>query len=429
MQRGTTIAADRYAQTVRRLHSELTAIAGESMPLRLWDGSQLGDTQAGFELRLGSPSGLRAMLLPPSDLSAGEAYLRGEIDIAGDLVAALRAARHIATSLHPRARVRLTRALLSLPSPAGDGRSSRAHLHGRRHGLERDRAAIAYHYDHPAAFYEQFLDRRLVYSCAYFADPGESLDVAQERKLELICRKLRLQPGQRLLDVGCGFGSLLVHAAQRHGVRAVGVTLSATQAEAGRERIAAAGLSDRVEIRLADYRELRERFDAVASIGMVEHVGPENIASFCTTIRRMTVDGGPFLLHGIVLGDPNRVKSGRERTFVSRHVFPDGGLVPAWRLVREVERGGFALLDVEQLRPHYALTLRQWVARLEANHDVAVAAASETAYRTWRIYMAASALSFEEGDLGVVQVLGVNGRHPRQPLPLGRTWMTPEVHA
>jgi cyclopropane-fatty-acyl-phospholipid synthase len=369
------------------------------------------------------------MLLPPSDLSAGEAYLRGDIDIAGNIVDALRSARQIPRSLPPRARLRLARALLSLPKPTAAGRPVRARLRGRRHGLERDRAAIAHHYDRPAGFYAQFLDERLVYSCAYFGDEEDSLDLAQERKLELICRKLRLRPGQRLLDIGCGFGSLLTHAAERHGVEAVGVTLSTTQAEAGRERIAAAGLSDRVEIRLADYRELREQFDAVASIGMVEHVGPENIASFCRAVQRLTVGGGLFCLHGIVLGDPNRVKTGRERTFVSKHVFPDGGLVPAWRLVRELERGGFALLDVEQLRPHYALTLRHWVARLEANRNTAVALTSETVYRTWRIYMAASALSFEEGSLGVIQVLGANGRLPREPLPLGRAWMTPEVHA
>jgi cyclopropane-fatty-acyl-phospholipid synthase len=416
---------ERYAEIVRRLHAELVDAAGTAVPVRLWDGRLLGDPSAGFEIVLRRPCGLRAMLLPPTDLAAGEAYLRGDIDITGDLVAALRAAADVVARLSPAARLRLARGLLALPAPARRDRPARARLHGRRHSLQRDRAAIAYHYDHPEAFYEQFLDAALVYSCAYFADPAEPLETAQRRKLDLVCRKLRLRPGQRLLDIGCGWGSLLVHAARRYGVRAVGVTLSTTQAEAGRERVRAAGLEGQVGIRLADYRELHERFDAVASIGMVEHVGPENLLSYGRAVAALTEPGGPFLLHGIVLGDADRLRSGRERSFLSAHVFPDGGLAPVWRVTREMERAGWSFQDAQQLRPHYALTLREWVRRLEANRETATAVAGEEAYRTWRIYMAASALSFEQGALGVLQLLGANGRVPRAPLPLGRAWMEP----
>ncbi|MGH3666304.1 MAG: class I SAM-dependent methyltransferase, partial [Egibacteraceae bacterium] len=312
-----------------------------------------------------------------------------------------------------------------LPRPPRSSHARRARLHGQMHSRDRDRAAIAFHYDLPQAFYETFLDPNLVYSCAYFADPDEDLATAQTRKLDLICHKLRLQPGMRLLDIGCGWGSLLLHAADNYGVAGVGATLSRTQAEAARTRLRDAGLADRVEVRLQDYRDLGEQFDAIASVGMVEHVGPARLAEYTQTVHRLLAPGGLFCNHGIVTGDADQVRTGRERTFVSAYVFPDGGLVPVWRAVQEIQRAGFEILDVEQLRPHYALTLRRWVDNLEANHDAAVATTSEADYRIWRAYMAGSAFSFSDRSLGVVQVLGRKPGDGAPDPPLGRAWMLP----
>jgi cyclopropane-fatty-acyl-phospholipid synthase len=381
------------------------------------------------------PWALWAVLRPPYDLHAGEAYVEGDIDLDGDVVALLGDVARFATSPPSRsAMLAVGRRLLSLPRPPRRAHTRRARLRGRKHSKARDRAAISFHYDLPHAFYQQFLDSRMVYSCAYFAEPGEPSDVpapgdggvpgdldrAQERKLDLICRKLRLEPGQRLLDIGCGWGSLLLHAAERYGVGGLGVTLSTTQKEAADRRIAEAGLTGKVEVQLLDYRELDGEFDAVASIGMFEHVGPENLSAYFAAAHRLTRQGGLFLNHGITLGDPDG-EHATDRTFVATYVFPDGGLVPAWRAVRELEHAGFELLDVEQLRPNYALTLRHWVRRLEANRAAAVAAASEADYRIWRTYMAGSAVSFEQGSIGVVQVLGSRGHR----VPLGRAWMLP----
>lgn len=416
----TVTAVGGPAAATRAVHAEVAEQTGVALPVRLWDGTELGDPHAGFRLDLTRPWSLRALLLPPGDLAAGEAYLAGDIEIEGDIVAAMAVAARTARRLPGRAVLRLLPTLLALPAPPHPA-PARARLHGRPHSRSRDRAAIAYHYDLPQAFYETFLDADLVYSCAYYADPAESLEVAQRRKLEVVCRKLRLRAGSRLLDIGCGWGSLVLHAARHHGAQALGVTLSRTQAEAARRRVERAGLGHLVEVRLADYREVEGTFDAVASIGMLEHVGPEHLPGYLATVARLTAPGGLTLQHGIVMGDADRVRTGRERTFVSAHVFPDGGLVPAWRLARDVQRAGFELLDVEQLRPSYALTLREWVRRLEAARDRAVAAAGEVRYRTWRAYMGASAYSFEERSLGVVQVLG--GR--AATVPLGRDWMLP----
>lgn len=415
---------------IRDLQQAFQDLAGVTLPLRLPGGVDLGPDASPFRIELKRPWALRALLLPPYDLRAGELYVEDAIDLHGDIVALMETAFTLGEHLPGvRARLVLGRRLLALPAaPRRQDHHRRARLRGRRHSKARDRAAIAFHYDLPQAFYEQFLDQRLVYSCAYFdndAKPPEQggvpadLDRAQERKLDLICRKLRLQPGLRLLDIGCGWGSLLLHAAQRYGVTGVGVTLSQTQKQAADERIAAAGLADRVEVRLADYRDLDGEFDAVASVGMFEHVGPEKLPEYFAAAHRLTRSGGLFLNHGITKGDPRTVMDGRKATFTSAYIFPDGGLVPAWRAVREMEMGGFELIDVQQLRPHYALTLRHWVRKLEANHEQAVRHSSETDYRIWRTYMAGSAVNFERGNFGVIQVLGSKGH----PLPLDRSWM------
>ena len=414
---------DPVADAVRTLHAELERRSGVALPLRLWDGAQLGDAGAGFRIVLLHPWSLRRMLSPPADLSAGEAYVDGAVDFEGDPVAAVAAGAALTEALSPADRAALLRRLRRLPRPPRGRSARRARLRGRLHSRARDRAAVAFHYDLPQTFYESFLDRNLVYSCAYFAHPGEALERAQERKLDVICRKLRLRPGLRLLDIGCGWGSLLLHAARHYGATGEGVTLSRTQAEAAQRRIVEAGLEGQVEVRLADYRDVTGRFDVIASVGMVEHVGPENLERYTAAAFALLEPGGLFCNHGIVTGDAERVRTGRERTFVSAYVFPDGGLVPAWRAVQSLQRGGFEILDVEQLRPHYALTLRRWIANLQDHHDAAAAAASEADYRIWRAYMAGSAYSFASGSLGVVQVLcrKPGGADP----PLGRAWMLP----
>ncbi|HEX2028491.1 MAG TPA: cyclopropane-fatty-acyl-phospholipid synthase family protein [Nitriliruptorales bacterium] len=410
--------------TTLRVHDRLEAATGRSIPLRLWDGTLVGPADRPYRLVIHHPSALRALLLSPNDLRAGQLYAFGDVDVHGDMVALL----HDITALRghrlPRGvRATLLSTALRLPSAPRRRDGRRARLAGSRHSIDRDRAAVQFHYDLGNDFFQLFLDQRLVYSCAYFAAPDEPLDPAQERKLDLVCRKLRLQPGERLLDVGCGWGALVAHAAERYGVTAVGVTVSARQAELARERIARAGLAARVTILLADYREVEGTFDAVASVGMFEHVGPDHLAAYFATCFRLTARGGRFLNHGITTGRRAATVdfSRQDRSFAARYVFPDGGLVPAWTAVRHVQEAGFEVVDLEQLRSHYALTLRRWLERLESNREAAVGAASEVDYRVWRAYLAASVVGFETGDLGVVQVLGSKGA----ALPLGRSWMLP----
>jgi cyclopropane-fatty-acyl-phospholipid synthase len=405
------------------IHARLSA-CGVNLPVRLWDGRELGPPDAGFRVVLAAPHALRALLLRPTDLAAGEAYAFGDIDIEGDIVAAL----HTATMSRriPQAeRVRLARLLTRLPRPPRRPASRRARLRGRAHSLQRDRAAVQFHYDVGNDFFATFLDENLVYSCAYFTDADDDLGRAQLRKLDLICRKLHLRPGERFLDVGCGWGSLAMHAARRYGVRVVGVTLSTAQHELARARVAEAGLADRVDIRLQDYREVDGRFDAIASVGMVEHVGARQLPGYFEQLYRLLARGGRCLNHGITTGRRRVVRdfSSDATSFIGAYVFPDGALVPAGVAVQRMEEAGFEIHDVEQLRPHYARTLRHWVRRLERNAEAAIAATSELDYRIWRAYMAGSAVSFESGDLGVVQILGTRGAL----LPLDRAWMMPQL--
>jgi cyclopropane-fatty-acyl-phospholipid synthase len=290
-----------------------------------------------------------------------------------------------------------------LPPPAEEARPQR----GRRHTKDRDAKAISHHYDVGNDFYRLFLGPSLAYSCARFTDPADSLEQAQADKCELISRKLGLaeQPGQRLLDIGCGWGTMAIHAATQHGAQVVGVTISREQADAARAQVAAAGLSDRVEIRLQDYRDMAgESFDAVSSIGMFEHVGTARAAEYFTTIRSLLRPRGRLLNHAIssvggsVMGP---------RSFIGRYVFPDGELIDVGEVVLAMERAGFEVRDVESLREHYALTLRAWVANLESQWPEAVSLAGEARARIWRLYMSASALGFEDGGISVHQVLGV----------------------
>jgi cyclopropane-fatty-acyl-phospholipid synthase len=402
----------------------LATATGTAFPIRLWDGTTHGDGP--FRLVLQHPWSLWAVLVPPSDLTAGEAYLRDDVDVEGDMVAAMHAVTDLRHRVGATTMVRLAPRLLRLPRPprAREALGRSARVSGRRHDRHRDRDAVTFHYDLGNDFFRCFLDDDMVYSCAYFATPGTPLEVAQRRKLDMVARKLALRPGERVLDVGCGWGSFVIHAARRFGVRAVGITLSREQARLARDRAAAAGVADLVEIREADYRDVTGTFDAIASIGMVEHVGSDHLATYFRHLHGLLAPGGRLLNHGITTGTRRVVRDidATSTSFVGRYVFPDGGLVPASRMVHEVEEAGFELLDVHQLRRHYALTLRAWVRRLEASHDRAAAVASEVDYRIWRAYMAGSVVGFEVNDLGVVQVLAGRGD---TDLPLDRGFMAP----
>jgi cyclopropane-fatty-acyl-phospholipid synthase len=292
-----------------------------------------------------------------------------------------------------------------------------AAVSGDRHSVERDRAAVRHHYDVSNEFYRLVLGSSMVYSCAYYVDPSDTLEEAQERKLDVICRKLDLQPDERFLDIGCGWGSLVLHAAQHYGVRATGVTLSEPQAELARERAAELGLSDRVEIRVADYRELDGRvFDKIASVGMYEHVGHAQLGDYVRRTRELLKPGGMMLNHGIarLRADPPN-----PRSFIARYIFPDGELQPLDDLVGALQRDGMEVRDVESLREHYALTLRAWLANLRGARARAVELVGPERVRTWDLYMAGSARAFATGEISVYQVLAVRADGPHD-LPLDR---------
>jgi cyclopropane-fatty-acyl-phospholipid synthase len=409
--------------------------------MRLWEGTTLPATSSPpqFTLVFNTPGAVRGVFSPPVELNGGEAFIRGEFDIHGDIFSAFGVLRQMASAMHsPKEASVLLRYWLSLPSGNPDQLSSPtsrgpAKLIGAKHSKTRDQAAIQHHYDVGNAFYAFFLDPRMVYSCAYFPTGTEDLATAQERKLDMICRKLRLQPGERVLDIGCGWGGWVLYAAQHYGIRALGVTLSAQQHALANERIQAAGLSDRVEVKLLDYRDLDAgAFDKLVSIGMFEHVGRSHLPDYFAQAYRLLKPGGVFLNHGISLGNlpalqhrplamrwVDRVIMGNG-LFGERYIFPDGELAPVSEVNLKAEAAGFEVRDVESWREHYALTLRHWVNRLEANQAEAIRLNGEALYRTWRLYMAGSAEGFDSGRLNVNQTLLAKPDAGRSKLPWSR---------
>jgi len=385
------------------------------------------------------PDGL-AHLLPPSSDRFADAFLRRDVDVEGEVVAAITAADAVdLRRLRPADARRLLRWGLELRHGAAPPRPLQrvASQRGRRHSRARDMATIRFHYDVGEAFYALWLDTRLTYSSAYFPDgttPAEAaarLDEAQEAKLDLIARKLRVGAGQRLLDIGSGWGSLVNYVAEMYGVQAVGITLSERQADEANARARDAGITHLAHCEVRDYRDLDALgvFDVAASVGMFEHVGRANLPRYFEAASRALKPGGLFLNHGIAairhLGPRWRrggpASPGR---FVDRYVFPDGELVPVDEAIAVARRAGFEVIDVQSLRPHYALTLAAWVARLEERWDEAVAAAGDEVARTWRLYMSAARLGFESGDLGVFQMLMAKpqGRGTPASRPLRPWW-------
>jgi cyclopropane-fatty-acyl-phospholipid synthase len=366
------------------------------------------------------------MLSPPIERHLGEEFVRGEIDIAGDLEAATELEDEMRERLaSARSVARMLRYVSSLPRgerpPLVDRRSSALTRLGRRHSPERDSRAIRSHYDVGNDFYSLWLDRLMVYSCGYFETGGESIDTAQEAKLDLICRKLRLRAGDRLLDIGCGWGALIQYAAERYGVSALGVTLSPSQARLASQRISEAKLAGRCVVRVMDYRNIEpsKPFDKIVSVGMFEHVGPDQLPVYFRKVNDLLAPGGLFLNHGIVEhpnGSPRspavhgfRAAVGHllwgDGQFMDRYVFPDGELSTMRDVVGFGEASGFEVRDVESLREHYVLTLRRWIGRLERAADRAQREVGAESYRIWRLYMAASAHGFASRKIGLAQTL------------------------
>ncbi|MFB7155147.1 class I SAM-dependent methyltransferase [Streptomyces virginiae] len=451
-----------------RLAALAETLLGGPLPVRIraWDGSEAGPPD-GPVLVVRGRRALRRMLWKPGELGLARAWVAGDLTVDGDLfelldrvagllwerdrepvpaptpgsarLAALRtllprrasaaagtAAGTAALLRDAEARgavrdlVTLARPLPAPPPPPEEA----VRRGGPRHTRGRDRQAVSHHYDVGNDFYERVLGPSMVYSCAYWT-PGSTLERAQHDKLDLVCRKLALKPGDRLLDVGCGWGSLALHAAREYGARVTGVTLSREQAAYARKKAADEGLADLVEIRIQDYRDVKDGpYDAISSIGMAEHVGADRYRDYARTLHALLRPGGLLLNHQIARPPEADEAAYRVDEFIDAYVFPDGELSPVGTTVGELERAGFEVRDVEALREHYALTLRAWVARLEEHWDEAVALTSAGRVRVWQLYMAASAIGFERGRLGVNQVLAVRsaGRGD-SGLPLRlRTW-------
>ncbi|MFP5403544.1 MAG: class I SAM-dependent methyltransferase [Gammaproteobacteria bacterium] len=377
--------------------------AGLPVAVELWNGERVGaHDAAAVKVRLHQPASLKAMA-DPSLGSLARAYVEGHLDLEGDVRDILALGD------------RLCNAGDCKPKTGSDG------WKWWRHTRTKDRKNIQYHYDVSNDFYGLWLDARRVYSCAYFRDPGMSLDAAQEAKLDLICRKLALKPGERFLDIGCGWGGLILHAAERYGVDAVGITLSDDQHAYVSEQIASRGLTGRVEVRRMDYRDVPELggYDKIASVGMFEHVGRANLAAYFQKIHALLKPGGLVLNHGITAAAPDAAGlGGGISEFIDDYVFPGGELVHAHEVFRAAAGSGLECLDAENLRPHYARTLWHWVTRLEQHAESARRLIGEQKYRIWRIYMAGSAHAFDQGWMELWQVLagkGVDGRQPNYP--------------
>ena len=407
----------------------LQDVLGSDVPVqfRAYDGSAFGPADADTAVVVRSPDAMRRILTSPDELGFGRAYVAGDIEIDGDMFEVLQMlARFQLAAIGPAqlaSALRLVgaRGLRPLAPPPEEAR-----LRGTRHSKARDAAAISFHYDVSNTFYRLVLGPSFTYSCAVWTDTTTNLEEAQANKHELVSRKLGLEPGMRLLDIGCGWGGMVLHAARHYGVHAVGVTLSRPQAELARERVEDAGLADLIEIRAADYRDVVDGpYDAVSSIGMFEHVGLTRLAEYFERCHALVAPRGRFLNHGISrpahmpVATHGRFSSARlERNFTERYVFPDGELHEVGSVVSAMQRAGFEVRHVESLREHYALTLRQWVRNLETNWDEAVREAGAGRARVWRLYMAAAALGFESDEEQVHQVLATRTTDGESGLPL-----------
>jgi cyclopropane-fatty-acyl-phospholipid synthase len=407
------------------LASLIESVLGPDVPVgfRAYDGSTYGPPDAPATIVLRSPDALRRIVTARGELGFARAYVAGDLDLEGDVFAILDLRDRLPEvkltpmQLLTAAREIGLRNLRPLPPPPEEAR-----LRGRRHSAARDRAAVSHHYDVSNDFYRLVLGPSMTYSCAVFTGPDTTLEQAQANKYELIAGKLSLRDGMRLLDVGCGWGGMVLHAAQHHGAKAVGVTISRRQVELAAKRVVEAGLADQIEIRNQDYRAIDDGpYDAISSIGMFEHVGESRLAEYFERLFGLLRRGGRLLNHGISRppGDKAPIAPGG---FVYRYVFPDGELHEVGRVASIMQAAGFEVRHLESLREHYAKTLRCWVANLEANWDEAVELVGEARARIWRLYMAGSAVNFEAGRTGIHQVLGVKPDGGVSGMPLRPRW-------
>lgn len=403
-----------------RLATVVRDIAGVDLPVRVraWDGSEAGPTD-GPVLVLRSRRALRRLMWAPGEMGLARSYVAGDIDVDGDLADGFRQAWQAAraqpptTSLTLRDKVGaiIAAARLGAIGPPPRAPESEARLTGRLHTRLRDRAAIAHHYDLSNEFYQLLLDEHMAYSSAYFEHAGQSLYDAQTAKLDRVCRKLDLQPGQRLLDVGCGWGSMVLHAAQQYGVHATGITLSAQQRDFITERIARLGLTDRVEVRLQDYREVDAdgQFDAVSSIEMGEHVGEQNYGTYAGVLFGALRPGGSLLLQQMSRRADAAPGGG---AFIESYIAPDMHMRPLWQTLKYLQDSGFEIRGVEAMREHYVRTVDRWIETFEDRYDEFVALVGDEVARVWRLYLVGGGLAFEEGRMGVDQILATKPVSP-----------------
>ena len=391
-----------------RIERLIAALRTQSaIPLRfeLWNGRRLDlSDDPKVTVRIPSAGALRYFLRP--DLNRlGEAYVEGHINVDGSAHEVFRVAESFARH--------------------SSGASGSPRRWWFPHSRALDRKAIEHHYDVSDDFYRLFLDREMVYSCAYFRSASDTLELAQEQKLDHILTKLQVSPGERLLDIGCGWGALILRAVRKYGARAVGITLSRNQFDHVRERIRAEGLEDRCEVRLEDYRDVRGKFDKISSVGMFEHVGLKNLHTYFTRIRDLLAEGGLVLNHGITASDPDSRWVGMGAgQFIDRYVFPHGELPHVSLVLREMAGAGFEATDVESLRRHYARTCHEWASRLDGHRDQAVSLAGGKRMRIWQVYLAGCAYGFAHGWMNIYQVLARKDQAGQaNTLPMTRDYM------
>lgn len=405
------IVSKAISQKIRQLADKVRATGGQPLDIVLPDGSRFNFGQEPCAVMAVRDPNLLPILTHPTLGSLGEAFVNGRIDIEGDIMAVIAGAERLVET-------------------GGSPATARIPAASTHHTPRQDLDDIKHHYDVGNDFYRLWLDERMVYSCAYFRTGEETIDAAQEAKFDHICRKLRLQPDERFLDIGCGWGGLILHAAQHYGVRAVGITLSDSQFALAKERVSKAGLDGRAEVLLLDYRNAlthfgEAAFDKVSSVGMFEHVGRKNFPVYFGTVRRLLRDRGLFMNHGITSPDADgRTVGSGVSEFMDKYVFPHTELSHLHSVIREMARQNFEVYDIESLRPHYARTLTHWSHRLEKHLLAARQLVGERTLRIWRTYLAGSALAFSQGWLNVYQVLASRQEAGGlTELPLTRAWI------